>query len=676
MPKVKVDTWKVYRQQFYIVTALSISLIISSLLWGSYLLREVSRRKEIQGNLENQISFRKALSDSLPTPSYVINSEGLILSHNSAFSQYFTHEYYVIASLPLTHPDSPFSIIMADFGSIQLDEYENRPVESRELEISNGKETRNIQHWMTLCEMPASSDRIFICGWEDITETRSLIHELEIEKNKAINTTMAKSQFLATMSHEIRTPVSSIMGFLELLMQQSQKEEEKEEAIKLAYSTGESLLGIIGEILDVDKIESGKYHIQPRWIDMAEHLTVIFRTFSAIAARKKIPFVLKNELNHDHLLMIDPQAIKQVTTNLLSNALKFTQKGCVKLSTRLVTRDDTSYRLIIEVADSGSGISEDEKKLLFKPYSQTSSGRQQTGSGLGLMICKQLVSNMQGEISVESHPGIGSIFYVAVPVLVMPRQYTDTNEHQTSIKLPSNLRILVADDHLTNRLLLKRQLSNLGYNVTEACDGKEALDKVKIQPFDLLITDVNMPILNGFELTQMLRKENIPLTIWGLTANAQAQERDRGLSSGMDLCLFKPLTLNVLKQHLSQMSTDRLSSDDYQHLDLTSLGDNTANDPELIREILTTFIESTQKDIQMARKTLKQQDWHTFKKHIHRIHGSAGILNLVRLREVCQYLESISTWSNLELTKNLMETLDDIYLVLEDEIRRYLDVSS
>lgn len=672
MPKVTIDTWDLYSQQFYLVTALALALVISSLLWGFYLLREVNRRKAIQGDLENQISFRKALSDSLPAPSYVIDAKGRIVGHNSAFAQYFTREHYATASLPLTHPDSPFSSIMAAVKDMQPGGFCSRPVHTCELQIGNGQATRDIQHWLTPCDRPASADRVFICGWEDITETRSLIHALEIEKNKAINATVVKSQFLATMSHEIRTPVSSIMGFLELLSCPSQTEEQKTEAIQLAYSTGQSLLGLIGEVLDVDKIESGKYQLQPEWVDMEQHITAISCAFRVLAAKKNILFFAENSLAHHSLLMIDPQAIKQVLTNLLNNALKFTDAGSITLRTKLVAQAPNIGRLVMEIVDSGSGISEEEQNLLFKPYSQTHCGRQQTGSGLGLMICKQLVEKMQGEINVVSHPGIGSTFSVVIPVSMMSRQCVAKEQHREATTLPESLRILVADDHPTNRLLLKRQLSTLGYAVTEACDGKDALDKASRQPFDLLITDVNMPHLDGIALTQALRAQNIPLTIWGLTANAQTHERDRGLSAGMDLCLFKPLSLDILKKHLSERVAAAPATESYQYLDIPALQDNTGSDPQLIREIVTTFLEATREDIEKARQTLRDQDWRTFKKHIHRIHGSAGILNLVHLREVCSQLESLPAEPELQAITPLMAELEALFCALEREISHYL----
>ncbi|HFN0791340.1 transporter substrate-binding domain-containing protein (plasmid) [Klebsiella variicola] len=673
MPKVTIDTWDLYSKQFYIFTALALALVVSSLLWGFYLLREVQRRKVVQGRLENQISFRRALSDSLPAPSYVVNAEGKIISYNRAFVQYFTEAYLGNAMLPLTDPQSPFAAIMPDFANMALDDQGNRPVKTSELDISNGCATRNIQHWLTLCDRPANADQIFICGWEDITETRSLIHELEVEKNKAITATVAKSQFLASMSHEIRTPVSSIMGFLELLSTPQQTEAQKAEAIALAYSTGQSLLGLIGDVLDVDKIESGKYQLQPEWLDMSVHLTTIYQPFHTLAARKKIQMVLNNTLSPNCLVMIDPQAIKQVLTNLLSNALKFTQQGSIRLTAMLVAEGNTQARLLIDVADSGSGISDEEQRLLFEPYSQTRSGRQHTGSGLGLMICRQLVSNMRGEISVKSSPGVGSTFSVSIPVPVMACQGEVVKPCQVSHPLPKNLQVLIADDHPTNRLLLKRQLSTLGYEVSEACDGEEALKHLANRHFDLLITDVNMPHLDGFGLIQAVRDQNMPLTIWGLTANAQSHERERGLRHGMDLCLFKPLTLEILKTHLSRLSSPDESISAPRWLDIRVLKENTDNDPELMREIVQTFSQESREDFAQAQQALKEGNWLAFRKHIHRLHGSAGILSLTRLKALCFELES-QPFNDNELPTHapLMQVLAEHLAELEHEFALWL----
>ncbi|EFB4672691.1 acid-sensing system histidine kinase EvgS [Escherichia coli] len=669
MPNVTIDTWDLYSEQFYIVTTLSVLLVGSSLLWGFYLLRSVRRRKVIQGDLENQISFRKALSDSLPNPTYVVNWQGNVISHNSAFEHYFTDDYYKNAMLPLENSESPFKDVFSNTHEVTAETKENRTIYTQVFEIDNGIEKRCINHWHTLCNLPASEHAVYICGWQDITETRDLIHALEVERNKAINATVAKSQFLATMSHEIRTPISSIMGFLELLSGSGLSKEQRVEAISLAYATGQSLLGLIGEILDVDKIESGNYQLQPQWVDIPTLVQNTCHSFAAIAASKSIALSCSSTLPERYLVKIDPQAFKQVLSNLLSNALKFTTEGAVKITTSLGHIDDNHAVIKMTIMDSGSGLSQEEQQQLFKRYSQTSAGRQQTGSGLGLMICKELIKNMQGDLSLESHPGIGTIFTITIPVEITQQVAAVEAKAEQPITLPEKLSILIADDHPTNRLLLKRQLNLLGYDVDEATDGVQALHKVSMQHYDLLITDVNMPNMDGFELTRKLREQNSSLPIWGLTANAQANEREKGLNCGMNLCLFKPLTLDVLKTHLSQLHQVAHIAPQYRHLDIEALKNNTANDLQLMQEILMTFQHETHKDLPAAFHTLEAGDNRTFHQCIHRIHGAANILNLQKLINISHQLEitPVSDDSKPEILQ-LLNSVKEHIAELDQEI--------
>ncbi|MEV9810928.1 oxalyl-CoA decarboxylase [Escherichia coli] len=610
------------------------------------------------------IGMGYAIGASVTSGSPVVAIEG-----DSAFEHYFTADYYKNAMLPLENSDSPFKDVFSNAHEVTAETKENRTIYTQVFEIDNGIEKRCINHWHTLCNLPASDNAVYICGWQDITETRDLINALEVEKNKAIKATVAKSQFLATMSHEIRTPISSIMGFLELLSGSGLSKEQRVEAISLAYATGQSLLGLIGEILDVDKIESGNYQLQPQWVDIPTLVQNTCHSFGAIAASKSIALSCSSTFPDHYLVKIDPQAFKQVLSNLLSNALKFTTEGAVKITTSLVHIDDNHAVIKMTIMDSGSGLSQEEQQQLFKRYSQTSAGRQQTGSGLGLMICKELIKNMQGDLSLESHPGIGTTFTITIPVEISQQVATVEAKAEHPITLPEKLSILIADDHPTNRLLLKRQLNLLGYDVDEATDGVQALHKVSMQHYDLLITDVNMPNMDGFELTRKLREQNSSLPIWGLTANAQANEREKGLSCGMNLCLFKPLTLDVLKTHLSQLHQVAHIAPQYRHLDIEALKNNTANDLQLMQEILMTFQHETHKDLPAAFQALEAGDNRTFHQCIHRIHGAANILNLQKLINISHQLEitPVSDDSKPEILQ-LLNSVKEHIAELDQEI--------
>ena len=355
---------------------------------------------------------------------------------------------------------------------------------------------------------------------EELAQKRALSCALEREKDKAIQATKAKSRFLASMSHELRTPVSAIVGFLELLAKPELNVGQRKEAIELAGSTAQTLLGLIGNILDIDKIESGKYQITPQWSDVAQLVSQQCHTFDALAQQKGIALHCHSPLREGTTLWLDPQALRQILNNLIGNALKFTAEGAIQVSCRLVQADETQGELTLTVSDSGCGISEEEQTTLFHRYAQARQGRQQTGSGLGLVICKELVALMQGRLEMVSRPGVGTTFTIILPVKVSRCAiHTPQALPVRPLALPG-LSILIADDHPTNRLLLKRQLSTIGYRVDEACDGEEAENKLASKHYDLLITDLNMPKKDGLALAASLRRRYPSLVIWGMTASA------------------------------------------------------------------------------------------------------------------------------------------------------------
>ena len=335
---------------------------------------------------------------------------------------------------------------------------------------------------------------------EQLHLKEALSQELENEKNKAIEATKAKSRFLARMSHELRTPVSSIVGFVELLSSSELSPAQRKEAIALTGATAQSLLGLIGKILDVDKIESGKYQVVPQWTDLSQLIELQCHSFDALARQKGITLACVSQLPANERVFVDQQALRQILTNLVGNALKFTEQGSIHVTARLMPEGENHGTLTIAISDTGCGISEEEQAGLFQRYAQGRCGRQQTGSGLGLFICKELVTLMGGTLELMSVPLQGTTFTITLPVETARQSIvSDGDAPGTLLPLPC-LSILIADDNPTNRLLLKRQLNAIGYSVDEACDGEEAEAKLAKKSYDLLITDVNMPKKDGFDL--------------------------------------------------------------------------------------------------------------------------------------------------------------------------------
>ena len=434
---------------------------------------------------------------------------------------------------------------------------------------------------------------------------------------------------------------------------------------ELAGSTAQTLLGLIGNILDIDKIESGKYQITPQWSDVAQVVSQQCHTFGALAQQKGIALHSHLPLQEGIALWVDPQALRQILNNLIGNALKFTAEGAIQISCRLAQADETQGELTLIVSDSGCGISEAEQATLFHRYAQARQGRQQTGSGLGLVICQELVTLMQGRLEMVSRPGVGTTFTITLPVRVSRCAIHAPQALPARPQALPGLSILIADDHPTNRLLLKRQLNTIGYSVDEACDGEEAENKLAGKHYDLLITDLNMPKKDGLALAASLRRRYPSLVIWGVTASALPQSREACLASGMNMCLFKPVSVQTLSHELSRLAVGHASPNAARHLKLSVLTENTGGDQALMAEMLETFRDASATDLQAAGQAIARHEPQTFLRALHRLHGSAQILGITALQQLCAPFEakrpdSLTPASCLEVVQHITGILCEI----------------
>ncbi|WP_233432941.1 response regulator [Rahnella victoriana] len=664
-PDVKIGTWNLYNRPFYLVAGLAALLVISSLLWGVYLLRAISRGKASQAALSYQLILRQTLSNAIPVPVYVITPDGELESYNSAFGEFFTPERREAMRYSLYDRRSPLADVFPDVQQEIQKGLTPDTVITHQLVLNNGEEDRLILHWLTSCRMPDELPATLICGWQDITESRQLMKALQVEKDKAIDASQAKSRFLASMSHEIRTPVSSIMGFLELLTTRKQSAEEAKDTIELAYSTAQTLIGLIGDVLDMEKIESGNFTLTPEWVDLDSLIHTTVANFDGLARQKNLRLTVDCRLEAGKTLWLDPQATKQVLANLLSNAVKFTQEGGVEVMAHTQALGEERVYLSLSVRDSGPGISAGEQQQLFKPFSQTQVGKRNIGSGLGLVICREMVERMAGHMSIASQPGMGTTMMVTL--------MTQSSDHAPAVPLiaeqqatlPAALRILIAEDNPTNRLLLRRQLDMLGYHVDEAEDGLQALSLIQKQEYDLLITDLNMPHMDGITLTRRVRERDQQMVIWGLTANAQTDEKERCLAAGMNMCLFKPIDLQQLKAALSGMNLPAASLALEEFVDMPTLEAHSLGDKKLMMQMLEQAQTENENDLTAASQALAQQEWGVLQHHLHRINGTLQLLSATALHELAEKLEDALAAG--ETGPVIKENLN----VLEQQIRMF-----
>jgi signal transduction histidine kinase/ActR/RegA family two-component response regulator len=381
---------------------------------------------------------------------------------------------------------------------------------------------------------------------EDITERKrtEAVRQEALSAAEAAN--QAKTSFLTTISHEIRTPLNGVLGMAQA-MARDELTEVQRGRLDVVRQSGETLLAILNDVLDLSKIEAGRLELEAIDFDLEEVVTGAAASFSAVAAAKGLALVT-DTASAAGLYHGDPTRLRQIISNLISNAVKFTDSGSV----RVIARHDGSD-LLLTVTDTGVGMSPEVIGRLFETFAQAdaSTTRRFGGTGMGLAICRQLAELMGGGVRAESRCGEGSSFIVTVPIVRVGEAGPTRSERPDSVLPAGDLRILAAEDNGVNRKVLQTILEQAGLGVTLVSNGAEAVAAYRLQAWDLILMDVQMPVMDGVEATRAIRafeqetgRGHTPVI--ALTANAMQHQQAEYLASGMDRCVAKPLQIAEL----------------------------------------------------------------------------------------------------------------------------------
>jgi PAS domain S-box-containing protein len=539
----------------------------------------------------------------------------------------------------------------------------------------------------------------------DVTEQKRIATELteakvfaelatliaEEEKNNAVNAELiakdavrAKQQFLSNMSHEIRTPMNAIIGFAKVLLKTnlSEKQEEYLQAIKMS---GDALIVLINDILDLAKVDSGQMIFEQIPFKIASSISAMIYMFEQKIQEKNLLLVKEYDSNIPEVLIGDPVRLHQIILNLMSNAVKFTSKGKITVGVKMLREDKEKVTVEFSITDTGIGIPKEKLGKIFENFQQATSGtsRLYGGTGLGLAIFKQLVEQQGGTIHVKSKINEGSTFSFILSFLKTTAESEAAIELEEFDKEHKNIKVLVVEDIILNQLLMKTLLDDFGFENDIASNGKLAIEKLRENFYDIILMDLLMPEMNGFEATDYIRnKLNSKIPIIALTADVTTVDLTKCKAVGMNDYIAKPVDERILfskiiglvkkTNSMKKYNENRIrKSDDTKCTDLNYLNQRTKSNPVLMMEMISLYLEQTPPLVKTMKQSLLDKDWKLLYSSVHKMIPSFSIMGIsIDFENMAKKIqEYASTQQQAEGIPDLVLQVENVCLQACEELK-------
>lgn len=661
-----------------VVTA-ALVLLLGLMYW--FLLRQYKLHRETsaavrRANRRLQSSFNVSLDAII-----VANNQGVILDINEAAEEVFGFTREEVVGCEMADLIIPEQYRDAHHAGMKRfnETKEPRLVGQGRIEITAlRKSGEEFPVEISIGQATDHRGTIFISYLRDITARIEAEEELKKARDEALEAEKAKSNFLAVMSHEMRTPLNGLFGVIELL-QQTRINRKQADYLDIAQRSGNILLHHVNDVLDVSRMDAGKLELAPNAFDLSAFFRDVITTNEATAYAKGNRLVLDLKDMPAKHVWLDEQRLRQIAFNLVSNALKFTDRGKVTLSAR-VSDEAASPTLAFSVTDTGVGISQENQSKVFERFftQEKSYDRLASGTGLGLTICKQIVEMMDGEISLESEPGKGATFTVSMPLTLTEEDASiDAVAEPVDTASLHGKSLLLVEDNEINRVIIKEMLTGEGVEFVEAVNGREAVDAADAAKFDAILMDVSMPVMNGVDATEAIRGQdnlNAATPIIGLTAHALADEQARFLDAGMDVCLPKPISHDALTRALVAafadgstgehlVATDQ-SADASQtsHVDLNKVAEmREFLTLDKIENLVTKFTKEVDELVRAIPNLLNDRDLPALAALTHKSNGSAGMMGMTQFHEALRALEQAAKAEDHALASDAAATAIDMW---------------